>query len=40
MRRSAARAATALFSLFILAAAAYGTVRVMRSGWLFFYTAM
>lgn len=38
MRRSAARAATALFSLFVLAAAAYGTVRVMRSGWLFFYT--
>ncbi len=38
MRRLATRAATALFSLFILAAAAYATVRVMRSGWLFFYT--
>ncbi len=38
MRKLATRAATALFSLFILAAAAYGTVRVLSSGWLFFYT--
>ena len=38
MRSAGERVATALFSLFILAAAAYGTVRVMRSSWLFFYT--